>query len=189
MGKILAKLMIKKVVIYLRVSSAEQTTENQRPALEHWIEDRGHELLEVYQESESAWRGGHQKELARLLSELPKRKVDICLVWSLDRLSRQGIGTIFSIVDKFKSHGVQVVSYQEPWTEQAGPMADLLYAVCAWVAQFESKRLSERTLAGLARARAAGRILGRPQGSRDKRKRQRRGYLLRYADKQRGDHA
>ncbi|GAH92614.1 unnamed protein product [marine sediment metagenome] len=176
-----------KVIIYLRVSSVEQSTENQRPVLEHWIEDRGHELVEVYQEQESAWRAGRQKELARLLAELPRRKVDICLVWSLDRLSREGIGTIFAIVDKFRSHGVQVVSYQEPWTEQAGPMADLLYAVTAWVAQFESKRLSERTLAGLARARAAGVILGRPAGSRDRKKRRRRGYLLRYADKQRGD--
>ncbi|GAI26793.1 unnamed protein product, partial [marine sediment metagenome] len=75
-----------KVIIYLRVSSVEQTTENQLPALEAWIEDRGHELVEVYQETESAWRTGHQKELARLLRELPKRKIDIVLVWSLDRL-------------------------------------------------------------------------------------------------------
>jgi len=180
---------MKKVVIYLRVSSTEQSLENQLPVLQRWIEVRGHELLEVYQEQESAWRTGRQKELARLLSELPRRKVDICLVWSLDRLTREGIGTIFSIVDKFKSHGVQVVSFQEPWTEQAGPMADILYAITAWVAQFESARLSERTKAGLVRARAAGRILGRPRGSGDKRKRKRRGYLLRYADKQRGDHA
>lgn len=173
--------MSKRVVIYLRVSSIGQTTENQRPVLEHWIEDRGHELLEIYQESESAWRGGHQRELARLLSDLPKRKVDIVLVWSLDRLSRQGIAGIFALISKFRSHGVELISYSESWTEAAGPMSDLLYAISGWIAQFESKRLSERTLLGLARARAAGKILGRPPGSRDKRKRKRRGYLLRYA--------
>ena len=173
--------MIKKVVIYLRVSSLEQSVENQLPALEQWIRTRGYELVATYQESESAWRAGRQKELARLLHELPQRKVDILLVWSLDRLCREGISTIFLIINKLRSHGVQVVSFSESWTEQAGPMADLLFAIAAWVAEFESKRLSERTLAGLARARRQGKILGRPPGSLDKKKRRRRGYLLRYA--------
>lgn len=60
-------------------------------------------------------------------------------------------------------------------------MADLLYAITAWVAEFESRRRSERTLAGLNRAMAQGKRLGRPKGSKDKVKRSRRGYLLRYA--------
>ncbi len=173
--------MTKKVVIYMRVSTTEQSVENQLPALEQWIRTRGYELVRTYQEQESAWRTGRQKELARLLDELPRRKVDVCLVWSLDRLCREGVSKVFTIIDKFKSHGVQVVSFCESWTEQAGPMADLLFAIAAWVAEFESKRLSERTLAGLARARAQGKILGRPAGSVDRKKRARRGYLLRYA--------
>ena len=173
--------MSKKVIVYLRVSTTEQNTDNQLPALEQWIQDRGYELVRVYQEQESAWRNGRQKELARLLAELPKRKVDICLVWSLDRLTREGVSRIFALVDKFKNHGVQVISYQESWTEQTGPLADLLFAISGWIAEFESKRLSERTLIGLDRARRQGKILGRPAGSRDKKKRQRRGYFLRYA--------
>lgn len=173
--------MSKKVIVYLRVSTTEQNTDNQLPALEQWILDRGYELVRVYQESMSAWRNGRQKELARLLAELPKRKVDICLVWSLDRLTREGVSRIFALVDKFKNHGVQVISYQESWTEQTGPLADLLFAISGWIAEFESKRLSERTLIGLDRARRQGKILGRPAGSRDKKKRQRRGYFLRYA--------
>jgi len=50
----------------------------------------------------------------------------------------------------------------------------LLYALMGWVAQQESKRISERTKAGLERARAAGKRIGRPQGSKDSRPRQRR---------------
>ena len=173
--------MSKKVVVYLRVSTVEQSLENQLPALKEWIRSRGYELVRTYQEQESAWRDGHQKELARLLAELPRRKVDVCLVWSLDRLTRGGIERIFAIVNKLKSHGVQVISFCESWTEQTGPLADLLFAITAWVSQFESRRQSERTLAGLARARRQGKILGRPLGSLDKRKRKRRGYLLRYA--------
>ena len=171
----------KRVIVYLRVSTTEQTTENQLPALQQWIRDRGYELVRVYQEQESAWRAGRQGELARLLAELPKRKVDICLVWSLDRLSREGVARVFELVRKFKQHGVQLVSYSEPWLEQSGELAELLYAIAAWIAEFESRRRSERTLAGLARARAKGKHLGRPWGSCDKKKRKRSGYFARYA--------
>ena len=170
-----------RVVSYLRVSSSEQTAENQLPALQKWVADKSHELVEVYQESESAWHSGHQRELSRLFDDLKRRKADICLVWALDRLTREGIAKIFELINRFKIYGVQVISLQEPWTEQAGPMADLLYAITAWVAEFESSRRSERTLAGLQRALREGKKLGRPVGSKDKVKRGRRGYLLRYA--------
>ena len=160
-----------KVVIYLRVSSSGQMTCNQLPALQKWVSDRGHDLVEVYAENESAWKSGHQRELSRLFADLPKRKVDICLVWALDRLTREGIARIFEIVNRFKAHGIQVISYSESWTEQSGPMADLLYAITAGIAEFESRRRSERTLAGLARAIAEGKKLGRPNGSQDKKKR------------------
>lgn len=155
-----------KVVVYLRVSRQEQTVENQLPALQKWVADKGYELVEVYQENESAWKSGHQRELSRLFADLPKRKVDICLVWALDRLTREGIARIFEIINRLKRNGVRVISYQELWTEQSGPMADLLYAITAWVAEFESRRRSERTLAGLARALAQGRSWGDQKAQR-----------------------
>lgn len=172
---------MEKIIIYTRVSTKEQTTENQLPVLEKWVTDRGYELVEIYSENESAWHCGHQRELARLFNDLRRRKVDICLVWSLDRLSRQGVAAILNLVDRFKQHGVKVISFQESWTEAPGDMAELLYAITGWVANFESRRRSERTKAGLARAVAEGKKLGRPKGSRDKKKRGRTGYLLRYA--------
>jgi DNA invertase Pin-like site-specific DNA recombinase len=73
-----------KAVIYLRVSSSEQTTENQLPALEKWIDDRGYELVEVYRENESAWKSGHQRELSRLRQDATRGRFDILLVWALD---------------------------------------------------------------------------------------------------------
>jgi DNA invertase Pin-like site-specific DNA recombinase len=172
-----------KVVVYLRVSTKEQEVSNQLPALKHWIGARGHELVALYQEDESAWRSGHQHELSKLMADIPKYQPNILLVWALDRLTRQGIGVILQLVNSFQVHGVQVVSYSEPWTEQAGPMRDLLYAIAGWAANFEAQRISERTLAGLARAKAQGKTLGRPAGSKDKGKRKRTGYLLRYATK------
>jgi putative DNA-invertase from lambdoid prophage Rac len=163
-----------KVVIYSRVSTTEQTVDNQVQVLESWAQQRGFELLEVYKENESAWRNGHQKELTRLVSDARKREFDTVLVWSLDRLSREGAAKILNIINTLGRYEVKVLSYQEPWTEAPGELSELLFAIAGWVARMESQRRSERTIAGLARVRAQGKRLGRPPGSRDKRKRRRR---------------
>jgi len=86
-----------KAIIYLRVSTRGQTTENQLPVLKKWVADRGYELIEVYSENESAWRSGHQRKLVRLFANLHKRKVDTCLAWALDRLIRGSIPRLLAI--------------------------------------------------------------------------------------------
>ena len=173
-----------KVALYLRVSTEEQTVANQLPALEAFAKSRGWEIVEVYQESESAWRSGHQRELSRVLTDCRQGQLgaDVVLVWALDRLSREGAAAILNLINTFKAYGVRVISYQEPWTEAPGEFGEVLYAIAGWVARMESKRKSERTKAGMERARREGKQIGRPKGSGDKKRRKRTGYLLRYAD-------
>ena len=130
--------------------------------------------MAIYQESESGWRAGHQAELKRLLEDARRHKFNLVLVWALDRLSREGSAAILNLVNNFKLYGVKVISYQEIWTEAPGEIGEILYAIAGWVAKMESQRRSERTKAGLTRARAQGKCLGRPPGSKDKRKRRRR---------------
>ena len=142
--------------------------------LADWANHRGYQVVKVYEEQESAWKSGHQRELANLVVDARKRRFQALLVWALDRLSREGNLAILSLVHKFSSYGVKVLSYQESWTEAPGEIGELLYALTGWVARMESQRRSERTKAGLARAVAQGKILGRPRGSKDKRKRRRR---------------
>jgi len=170
-----------KAALYLRVSTTEQNVDNQLPALEAYADSRGWQIVEVYQENESAWKSGHQKELARLLADCRngRHRVDVVLVWALDRLSREGAAAILNLVNTFKAYGVRVISYQESWTEAPGAIGEVLYAIAGWVAKMESERRSERTKAGLARAIAGGKRLGRPAGSKDGGKRKRTGYLLR----------
>lgn len=172
-----------KVVIYLRVSSSEQTVANQLPALEAFARSRGYEIVQVYQEQESAWKAGHQRELSRLLTDCRegKRKFDVVLIWALDRLSRAGAAAILNLINTLSMYGVKVLSYQESWTEAPGAVGEVLYALTGWVAKYESERRSERTKAGLERAIREGKKLGRPKGSKDKQPRRRMGYLLRYA--------
>ena len=163
-----------KVCIYSRVSTGQQDTTNQSVALSEWAKQRGFEVVKVYKEEESAWKSGHQRELSRLLDDTRKRRFEAVLIWALDRLSREGPLAILTLVNRLKNYGVKVISYQESWTEAPGELGELLYALAGWVARMESQRRSERTKAGLARIVAQGKKLGRPKGSRDKRKRKRK---------------
>ncbi|MFC1892828.1 recombinase family protein [Chloroflexota bacterium] len=104
-----------KVVIYARVSTGEQDADNQIAQLNSWSRSRGWEIAGIYRENESAWKNGHQRELARLLDDARKRRFDAVLVWALDRLSREGPLAILTLVNRLKNCGVKVVSYQESW--------------------------------------------------------------------------
>lgn len=180
-----------KVAAYIRVSTDDQTTDNQLPAIKAWCEANHHELVKVYSEEQSAWKAGHQKELANLLYDLRVRRVkyDIICVWALDRLTREGISKIFDLMHSFKIYGCQVISVKESWTETSGMMTDLLYAVTAWVAEFESNRRSERVRAALARVRLNGTKSGIPIGKRGKDNGTRRtaGYHARFSTKNKDD--
>ncbi len=163
-----------RVCIYSRVSTTRQDTLNQSLALTEWASQRDLKVVKVYEEEESAWKAGHQKILAQLIEDARENRFDAVLVWALDRLSREGALAILSLVNRLKIHGVKVISYQESWTEAPGELAEILYAIAGWVARMESQRRSERTKAGLARVVASGRKLGRPKGSKDKKRRKRR---------------
>ena len=171
-----------KVGILVRVSDPGQHTDNQLSDLLAWAERRGLEVVVTYEFQESAWKGAHLKQLSQVYRDARTGKYQVLLVWALDRLSREGPLATLEIVHRLGQSGVQVWSYQEPWTEAGGELLDLLLAIAGWVARMESSRRSERTKAGLARAVAQGKRLGRPPGSKDRKKRSRRGYLLRWAD-------
>jgi DNA invertase Pin-like site-specific DNA recombinase len=172
-----------RVAAYIRVSTEEQNRENQRPALESYAQQRGWEIVEVYQETASAWKNGRQRELARLLKDVRsgRRKYDVLLVWALDRLSREGPLAVLTLIDSLKARGVKVESVQEPFTSLPYGFDDVIYSFLAWVARYESDRRSERTKAGLARAAEQGRYPGRPPGAKDSKARKKSGYHQRWA--------
>lgn len=162
-----------KVAIYSRVSTRDQETGNQSLILRNWAAQRNFKIVAEYEEEESAWKNGHQAQLACLLEDAHKRQFDFVLVWALDRLTREGPTSILKLVDRLKHNNVRILSYQESWTEAPGELGDLLYAIVGWVARMESQRRSERTKAGMERKK---RELGGelPKRGKDKRKRKRR---------------
>ncbi len=178
-----------RAALWLRVSTSDQVAANQEPELLALAVARGLEVVEVYRlEGESAWSGsgGYRKALEAMLRDARRCRFEVLLVWALDRLGREGPLATLQLVDRLSRAGVTVVSIHEPWTEAGGELRELLLAITAWVARMESQRRSERTRAGLERARAEGKRIGRPPGARDTRKRRRSGYFRRWA-KERGE--
>jgi len=153
-----------RCAIYCRVSTDEQTVDNQAPVLTDLANRRGWEIAGIYTEEVSAWKAGHQAELAQLFEDARKGKFSYVLVWALDRLSREGSLAILQMIDRFKKYGVRVISYQEGWTEAPGELAEVMFAMVGWVAKNESQRRSERTKAGMARIKETGSRSGLPVG-------------------------
>jgi len=149
-----------RAVLYLRVSTREQTAENQERELQRWAEHLGFELVRQYSETASGSRTD-RLAFSELLAAAHRREFDVLLVWSLDRLSREGIGAMAGYMGQLRAAGIRVMSHQEPWLDTGGPVGDLLAAVFAWVAQQERQRIGERVRAGQARARAKGVRFGR----------------------------
>jgi len=168
--------------IWARVSTTDQTTENQLQQLREWASRRGLEIVNEYVlDGESAWTGKHKPHLDAALNDARLGKFTVLLVWALDRLSREGVESTLATMRQFRERGVQVLSLQEPWTEQAaGPAGELLTSIMSWVAQQESVRRSERIRAGLARRRSEGKPVGRQHGAVDKKPRRRAGYIARW---------
>ena len=172
---------VRKAAIWARVSDPNQETENQVAQLYEWAQSRQLEVAKVYRAAASAWKGAHRKCLSEVYNDARLGVFQVIIVWALDRISREGPLATLEIVHELGRRDVEVWSYQEPWVETGGPARELLLSVAGWVAEQESWRRSERTKAGMQRARAQGKRIGRPPGSRDRRRRKKAGYFRRYA--------
>jgi len=175
---------IKRIALYCRVSKSDESQDpnNQLTPLRDYAKALGGEVVREYTDKASGGNGD-RKNFLQMLSDADFRKFDLLLVWSLDRLSREGISNTLGYLERLKRNGIALKSLQESWldTRDEG-LGQLLLAIFSWVAQQERKRIVERTKAGLVRAQKQGKRLGRPGGSKDKKKRRKSGYLLRYAN-------
>lgn len=142
------------------VSTRDQSVENQERELRRWADRLGFEVAAVYADTASGSRGDREA-LAAVLAGAHRREFGVLLIWSLDRLSREGIGAMARYIEQLRAACIRVMNHQEPWLDTSGPVGDLLIAIFAWVAQQERLRIGERVRAGQVRARAQGVRLGR----------------------------
>jgi DNA invertase Pin-like site-specific DNA recombinase len=150
-----------KVAIYARVSTTKQDNENQLAQLREFAAKQGWERFDEYVDQESG-STADRPEFKRMFSDASKRKFDVLLFWALDRLSREGVLETLQHLNRLESYGVCYRSYTEAYFDSCGAFKDVILAVMATLAKQERVKRSERTKAGLARVKAAGKALGRP---------------------------
>ena len=170
-----ANLPANRVAIYARVSTDDkgQTPDNQLLQLRAWCERMGYPVTREYVEHENGGKGiEYRKQLAAMFVGAARREFDLLLVWSLDRFSREGMAATVVHLQRLASHGVAFRSYTEEHLSTENELVrNILLATLASLAKLEREKISQRTKAGLERARARGRVLGRPKlsdGDRNK---------------------
>jgi putative DNA-invertase from lambdoid prophage Rac len=149
---------MKRAAIYLRVSTEDQHLENQRPDLVRMVKTAGFKLSHTFEDKISATK--RRPAFERMLEAARRREFDAIFVWALDRFGRSMYGNVALVVE-LDALGVQLRSWKETWLDTGGPTRNLLIAILSWVAEWERSRLVERTRAGMERARAQGKHIGR----------------------------
>lgn len=149
-----------RAALYLRVSTNRQTVENQRPDLERLAATRGYDIVAVFEETESAVKKRPAYEAA--LKAAHRGEYDALLVWSLSRFGRSMVNNMNDVLSLDRC-GVAIISHSESWLDMSkdSPVRGLLIGIFSWVAEVERTELIKRTRAGLERARAAGKQIGR----------------------------
>jgi DNA invertase Pin-like site-specific DNA recombinase len=155
-----------RVAVYARVSKDDETmeVENQLLELREFASRSNWQISAEYVDKMSGGKSDQErKQLGALFADASKRKFDLVLFWSLDRLSREGTLATLGYIERLERCGVGFRSYQESYIDSCGPFKDVVISLMAVLAKQERVRISERTKAGLKRARKQGKTLGRPK--------------------------
>ncbi|TAJ99781.1 recombinase family protein [bacterium] len=153
------------VAIYARVSTRErQEAQNQLRVLREYCRSADLTICAEYCDQASG-KSADRPAFRRLMADAAQRRFDIVLFWALDRFSREGAARTLAHLAELTGYGIKFKSYTEQYLDSAGPFADAIIALLAALAKQERIRNSERVVAGLDRARAAGKTLGRPRAA------------------------
>src|SRR3989454_1950379 len=150
---------MKRVACYLRVSTTEQTVENQRNDLRAYCQARGWDDVIEYNDTGSGMRE-RRPDLDRLMSDVKTRRIDVVVVAAFDRLGRS-VRHLVETLELFRHLGVEFISLRES-IDTGSPLGTAVFTIIAAIAQLERSLIVERVKSGLRRARAEGKRLGRP---------------------------
>lgn len=168
-----------KVAIYLRVSTAEQTTLNQEIELLNYCKRENWEVYKIYKDEGISGSKTSRPQLDLMLQDIRNKLFDIVLVWKFDRLGRS-TSHLLQVLEELKNKGVRLIATSQN-IDTNTPMGKFFFTILSGFAEMEREIIRERINLGLERRRKQGKSLGRPTGSKDKGYRKKGGYYLRYA--------
>ena len=153
---------MKKAVIYARVSTNHQNASNQLMELRQTADRFGWRVVaELVDDGISGTKGRDQRPaFDRLFQMVQRREIDVVMAWSIDRLGRS-IQHLVSLMTDIQSAGVDLFIHQQA-INTATPAGRMTFGIFSALGEYERELIRERINAGLARARAEGKKLGRP---------------------------
>jgi DNA invertase Pin-like site-specific DNA recombinase len=147
-----------KLAVYARVSTVDQTAENQLIELRRYVAARGWSAVEYVDHGVSGAKD-RRPALDQLVVDVRRHRVQAVVCWRLDRLGRN-LRHLVMLLDDWHSRGIAFVTLGEV-IDTSTSAGRLVAGVLGSIAEFERARIQERVRAGLARVRAQGRRLGR----------------------------
>ena len=155
--------MIERVAIYGRVSTSEQTTDNQIFKLQEIVEQNAWNLIDTYVDEGISGTKGREKrpEFDRMCTDMVRRKFTRILVWDVSRLGRS-LQHLVEFLNDVNSVGVDLYIHQSG-LDTSTPSGRMMFQMVGVFSEFERSMISERVKLGLQRVRKKGQTLGRPK--------------------------
>jgi DNA invertase Pin-like site-specific DNA recombinase len=147
----------KRVALYLRVSTSEQTTRNQRRELHAVAERHGWHIVATYEDAGVSGAKGRDECLGfdQLMTAVARREIDMVAAWSVDRLGRS-LTDLLTFLTDLHAKGVDLFLHQQG-LDTSTPSGRAMFQMLGVFAEFERAMIRERVMAGLARARSHAR--------------------------------
>jgi DNA invertase Pin-like site-specific DNA recombinase len=151
-----------RAAIYLRVSTDDQTTENQERELRATAERAGHEIVQVYRDEGISGSKGRDRRpgFDAMHKDAARRKFDIVMAWSVDRLSRS-MPDLINFLTELHALKIDLFLHQQG-LDTTTPMGKAMFQIAGVFAELERSMIQARVKAGMARAKAQGKHVGRP---------------------------
>jgi DNA invertase Pin-like site-specific DNA recombinase len=153
----------RRVAFYLRVSTTGQTVENQRRELQEVADRSGWQVVAIFQDDGISGTKGRERrpQFDAMLKAATRRQFDMIAAWSLDRLGRS-LQDLVGFLSEIKGAGVDLFLHKQA-LDTSTSSGRAMFGMVSVFAEFEADIIKERVNAGLARARAQGKRLGRPR--------------------------
>ena len=159
--------MTKRIAIYARVSTDKQTVDNQLIELRSLCERLGYTIVQEYTDSgiSGAKSRDERPALDLLLKDATRRKFDMVMCWSIDRLGRS-LQHLVEILNELQALKIDLF-FQQQGMDTSTPSGRMIFSVFGAIGEFERNLIRERVLAGQQRAKANGVKIGRPSKMND----------------------
>jgi DNA invertase Pin-like site-specific DNA recombinase len=153
-----------RVALYARVSTRDkgQDNENQLAQLREYCKHRDWPIIGEYIDNATG-KTADRPRFKQLFTDAARGQFDLVMFWSLDRFSREGVLDTLQHLQKLTAAAVDWRSFTEQYLDSCGVFRDAVLAILATIARQERIRNTERTIAGMARAKEAGKQIGRPK--------------------------